>query len=131
MGYPTALISFMVTIGLLILRRRAPSLRRPFKVWLPLAFLFLAAQVFLIITPFIRPVDGKGDTSLPYWLPPVTSLTILVAGLMYWLFWQVALPAFGGFSWIGEETHLQDGTAVVAWARYTPSGVRIKDRVCW
>jgi amino acid transporter len=130
MGYPNALIMLMVTIGLLLLRRRAPNLRRPFKIWLPLAYFFIAIQVFLIITPFIRPIDGKGDTSLPYWLPPVTAMIVLVGGFVYWIVSYIALPFYGRFSWIPEETNLGDGTPVIVWAKSTPSGLRIKNRIC-
>lgn len=92
-GYPDTLTMFVATIGLLILRRRAPNLRRPFKVWLPLALFFLAVQVFLMITPFIRPENGKGDTSLPYWLPPVTPMVVLAGGVIYWVISYVAWPS--------------------------------------
>jgi len=42
-GYPSATMSFMVTISLLIHRRHAHNLIRPSKVLFSVAFLFLAA----------------------------------------------------------------------------------------
>jgi amino acid transporter len=128
MGYPFAFTSVMVTIGLFILRRRARHLERSFRIWLPLAFFFLATQVFLIVTPLIRPANGKGDTSLPYWLPPVVGITFVLGGILYWAVWRVGLPLLGGFSWVTQETHLQDGTTVIVWARSKSSALRKKNR---
>ena len=123
MGYPFAITGFMVTIGLFILRRKARHLPRPFKIWLPLAFFFLAAEVFLIVTPFIRPANGKGDTSLPYWLPPVVGLIFVAGGILYWVVWRIAMPLLGRFSWVAKETHLKDGTPVIVWVRSKSSAL--------
>jgi hypothetical protein len=117
MGYPNAILALFVAAGLFILRSRSPEIRRPFKIWLPIAMIFLAAQVFLIVTPFIRPSGGKGDTSLPYWLAPFISLLLLFCGVLYWLIWFVALPRMGGFSWVAKETHLNDGTILRTWLK--------------
>jgi hypothetical protein len=117
MGYPTALVAFAVTVGLFLLRRQAPLLDRPFKVWLPLAFFFLSAQAFLIVTPFIRPKDGKGDTSLPYWLAPLVGIFFMFGGVIAWAVWRVILPNWGGYLWIAHESHLSDGTPVVTFRK--------------
>ena len=124
MGYPFAFTSLMVTIGIFILRRKAKHMPRPFKIWLPLAYFFTVAQVFLLVTPFVRPANGKGDTSLPYWLPPLLGTTFVVGGIIYWLVWRIALPLLGQFSWIPQETRLQDGTNVIVWTRYKSSALR-------
>lgn len=110
-------MSLMVTLGLFLLRRRSPHLPRPFKVWLPIAILFLLAQVFLIVTPFIRPVGGKGDTSLPYWLAPLVSVLFMAGGVMGWFVWRVVWPGLGGFEWVGEEAVLGDGSVVRTWGK--------------
>jgi amino acid transporter len=115
MGYPNAIVALFVTIGQFILRYRAPELHRPFKIWLPIAYYFLAAQIFLIVTPFIQPTGGKGDTSLPYWAAPALSIVLLLCGVMYWFVWLVALPRIGGFTWIAKETQLVDGTVLRTW----------------
>ena len=106
-----------MTVGLFISRRRSSHIDRPFKVWLPFAVLFLAAQVFVIVTPFIRPKNGKGDTRLPYWLAPLTSVVIMLGGVVGWFIWRVLIPRIGGFTWLTEETELSDGTIVQTWRR--------------
>ncbi|KAH8591201.1 amino acid/polyamine transporter I [Bisporella sp. PMI_857] len=117
LGYPTALMSLMVTLGLFLSRRRTPHVERPFKVWLPIACAFLISQVFLIVTPFIRPEGGKGDTHLPYWLAPFVAVIALFGGVLSWFVWRVVLPAAGNFTWIAYETILSDGTPVLTWKR--------------
>ncbi|TFY57928.1 hypothetical protein EVJ58_g6725 [Rhodofomes roseus] len=68
-GYPSQIINLFVVIGLFWLRYRKPNAHRPFKVWWPLAVFYLAAAVFLLVAPFIRPPGGVGDTPpLPYYL---------------------------------------------------------------
>jgi len=108
----------MVTLGLFILRRRAPNLERTFKVWLPIAFIFLAGEAFLIVTPFIRPDDGIGDTSLPYWLAPLVSLSIIFGAAILWLIWRIIIPVLGRFEWVTDEQILSDGAVVLAWKKY-------------
>ena len=109
------MMSAAVTIGLFILRRTASHLHRPLKVWLPLAYVFLAAQFFLLITPFIQPKGGQGDTSLPYWLSSVIGIVAVCSGVLYWLIWWVIMPVVGHFEWKPRESQLRDGTVVLLW----------------
>ncbi|KAH8816509.1 high affinity methionine permease [Xylogone sp. PMI_703] len=116
-GYPGSIINLFVVIGLFILRWRAPHLHRPFKTWLIVAVFFLAAQVFLLVAPFLRPPGGKGDTSLPYWLSPIVGIGVLIAGVLYWFLWRIALPKLGGFEWREQKGELRDGTVVTEFYR--------------
>jgi len=73
----------MVTITLFVHRRHHHHhLNRPFKVSLPVAFLFRKSESFLIVTPFMRPKDGKGDTHLQFWLAPLVSWVVLLSGIV-------------------------------------------------
>ncbi|KAF4625189.1 hypothetical protein G7Y89_g12982 [Cudoniella acicularis] len=111
-GYPLSIINLFVVLGLLILRHTSPSLPRPFRVPLILPLVFLAAQCFLLIDPFIRPPGGKGDTSLPYWLYPIVGIAVLLLGVGYWFVWRVLWPKLGGFKWVEKKSELEDGTIV-------------------
>lgn len=111
-GYPSSIINAFVVVGLLILRWRAPQLPRPFRVFLPVAFLFLVGQCFLLVAPFLRPPGGKGDTSLPYWLYPIIGIVVLLGGVLYWAIWRKLLPKLGGFEWRQQKETLADGTVV-------------------
>ncbi|KAF8863099.1 high affinity methionine permease [Acephala macrosclerotiorum] len=116
-GYPSSLINLFVVIGLLLLRRSAPDLPRPFKAWTIVPVFFLAAQAFLLVAPFLRPPGGKGDTSLPYWLYPIVGLVVLVMGAIYWFVWRVMWPKLGKFTWVEKKGVLSDGTVVTDWEK--------------
>ena len=116
-GYPGAVINFFVVIGLFIFRWQAPKVPRPFKVWLPVAAFFLCGQVFLMVAPFLRPPEGKGDTSLPYWLYPIVGIIVLVGGVVYWFGWRALLPLIGRFDYQERKAVLADGTIVTRFAR--------------
>lgn len=65
-GYPGTIFGLAITIGLLLLRYREPTLFRPFKVWLPAVWVRIVVSVALIIAPFIPPPDYKGDVNFFY-----------------------------------------------------------------
>lgn len=60
-GYPASVINFLVVVGLFYLRWTAPLVDRPFRVWWPVAFFFMAGQAFQLVAPFVRPPGGKGE----------------------------------------------------------------------
>ncbi|KAK0543382.1 hypothetical protein OC846_006182, partial [Tilletia horrida] len=116
-GYPTQVIAFLVTIGLFWLRFTTGNVPRAFRVWWPIAAFYLAAAIFLLIVPFLRPPGGKGDTSLPYWLAPVVGIAILAAGVVGWFVWMVVLPKVFRFEYEKQRNTLPDGTV---YFRYVP-----------
>ena len=116
-GYPSSFIYFLVGVGLLVLRWRAPNLKRPFKVWFPVVIFFLIGQGFLLVAPFLRPPGGIGDTSLPYWLYPVVGILVLALGVLYWFVWRTLLPAIGGFKYVEQKAKLKDDTTVTVFKR--------------
>ncbi|KAL1979159.1 hypothetical protein VTN96DRAFT_6610 [Rasamsonia emersonii] len=116
-GYPGSVINFLVVLGLFYLRWKAPNLRRPFKVWWPIAAFFMIAQAFQLVAPFLRPPGGKGDTSLPYWLYAVVGIGVLAASVVYWFIWYVAAPWIGGYKLVPTREQLSDGTNLVVYRR--------------
>ncbi|KAF2101337.1 amino acid transporter [Rhizodiscina lignyota] len=118
-GYPGSVVFFLVAVGFFILRYRAPEkyATRPFKVWWGVTVFFLAAQMFQLIAPFLRPPGGKGDTSLPYWLAPVVGIVILAGGVTYWATWWKVLPRLGGYELEPVKERLSDGTVVVVYKK--------------
>ncbi|KAJ6585396.1 amino acid permease-domain-containing protein [Mycena capillaripes] len=120
-GYPQQIINFFIVIGLFWLRYKEPNAHRPFKVWLPLAVFFLAAAVFLIIAPFLRPANKVGDTPpLPYYLYCLVGIAIMVLGVLYWAVWRVLLPRVFGYALVPRKQQLADGTFVtLMYAPYT------------
>ncbi|CAD6893550.1 unnamed protein product [Tilletia controversa] len=109
-GYPGQVIALLVVVGLFYLRVKAPNVPRAFKVYWPVASFYLAAAVFLLIIPFLRPPGGKGDTTLPYWLAPVIGIAVLASGVVGWFVWMVVLPRALKFEYEKQRNVLPDGT---------------------
>ena len=116
-GYPGSWIDFFVVVGFFWLRYARADLVRPFRCWIPVAIFYLAAQVFQMVAPFLRPPGGVGDTSLPYWLSSVVGIAILAFAALYWVVWRIVLPLVGRFQWQPEHETLSDGTNVVLYRR--------------
>ncbi|EJU06104.1 amino acid transporter [Dacryopinax primogenitus] len=116
-GYPGQIINLFVVLGLFWLRYKKPNATRPFKVWWPFAFFFLAAACFLLVAPFLRPSNGVGDTPpLPYWLYPIVGIAIMVVGALYWAIWRVILPVVFGYELVPRKERLSDGTVVTVFS---------------
>ncbi|KAA1475064.1 amino acid transporter [Dentipellis sp. KUC8613] len=112
-GYPSQIINFFIVIGLFYLRFTKPNIKRPFKVWWPIAAFYLAAAVFLLVAPFLRPSNGKGDTPpLPYYLYCLVGIAIMVSGVLYWAAWRVLLPRVFRYELEPRKESLADGTVV-------------------
>ncbi|EGO04068.1 hypothetical protein SERLA73DRAFT_102414 [Serpula lacrymans var. lacrymans S7.3] len=117
-GYPQQIINLFIVIGLFWLRWKKPHAVRPFKVWWPVAVFFLAAAVFLLVAPFLRPAGGVGDTPpLPYYLYCLVGIAIMVAGVLYWAAWRVIMPVVFGFEYVPRKEALDDGTVVTLFSR--------------
>ncbi|KAG2062420.1 hypothetical protein BDR04DRAFT_1123950, partial [Suillus decipiens] len=112
-GYPQQIINFFIVIGLFYLRWKKPNAVRPFKVWWPLAVFFLAAAVFLLVAPFLRPPGGIGSTPpLPYYLYCLVGIAIMLVGVLYWAVWRIILPKVFGYEFVPRKDTLDDGTVV-------------------
>jgi len=62
--------------------------------------------------PFVPPPNGKGSTSLPYWLSPVVALAILSLGIIYYVGRFVLLPWIFGYQLELRAIDLSDGSQV-------------------
>ncbi|KAK7685505.1 hypothetical protein QCA50_011369 [Cerrena zonata] len=117
-GYPNQIINFFIVIGLFWLRWKKPNAIRPFKVWWPFAVFFLAAAVFLLIAPFLKPANGVGDTPpLPYYLYCLVGISILLLGILYWAGWRILLPRVFGYELVPRKETLDDGTVITLFSR--------------
>ena len=78
-------------------------------------YIFLASQVFLLVTPFVpSATDGK-EKALPSWLYAVVAIFVFVGAGVYWFVSWVVVPRRGGFVWKGRKEVLPDGEDVVLW----------------
>ncbi|OBZ67918.1 High-affinity methionine permease [Grifola frondosa] len=117
-GYPQQIINFFVVIGLFWLRWRKPNAVRPFKVWWPLAVFFLAAAVFLLVAPFLRPANKVGDTPpLPYYLYCLVGIAVMAFGILYWAAWRI-VPGWFGYELVPRKETFEDGTVVTLFSTH-------------
>ncbi|KAJ5361351.1 hypothetical protein N7541_002195 [Penicillium brevicompactum] len=112
-SYPTVLLLAAVTAGLMKLRlSKSEDLNSGFKApWAVLAF-YLAGSIFLLVMPFVPPPNGKGSTSLPYYLSPVVALAILSLGIIYYVGRFVLLPWIFNYGLELKAIELSDGSQV-------------------
>jgi hypothetical protein len=62
--------------------------------------------------PFVPPPNGKGSTSLPYYLSPVVAIAILALGVIYYVGRFVLLPWIFGYKLKLTTIDLSDGSQV-------------------
>ena len=65
-GYPGQFLALAISLGLVLLRKKRPDLRRPFKAWLPAVWLRIMICLALIVAPFFPPKDGRADVGFFY-----------------------------------------------------------------
>lgn len=128
-AYPTVLLLTAVTVGLIKLRlsKDEDSQSTFTSPWAVNVFYLAEAswvhsfwdidiidslKQFLLVMPFVPPPNGKGSTSLPYWLSPVVALAILSLGIVYYLARFVLLPWIFGYRLELTTVDLSDGSQV-------------------
>ncbi|RAL65394.1 hypothetical protein DID88_000962 [Monilinia fructigena] len=117
-SYPTTVLLTAITIGLVKLRLTdRENFSSPIQAPWIIILGYLAGNIFLIIMPFIRPPNGKGSTSLPYWLSSVVALGILGLGIVYYALRFVVAPWVWGYRLEKIEVELGDGSRVTRFRR--------------
>jgi amino acid transporter len=102
--YPGSWINGFVTAGLIYLhyskRERWTS---PWHTYLPIAVLYLLANAFLAIVPFIPPDGDWNAEGYPYYVFPVVGVSVLLLGVVYWVLWTKVVPKIGGYKIVAER----------------------------
>ncbi|VUC30570.1 unnamed protein product [Clonostachys rosea] len=101
--YPDAIFHVAMGVGLLILRRRrdpSGTPRSDFRAWWAVVILYLLAQVYLLIMPWIPPTGGiyAGTVSFFYATYMIVGIGIIVICYIYYYFWMNLLPRWGNYS---------------------------------
>lgn len=97
-SYPLSIVNVMVALGLIVmnLNREKYKWRSPIKATLPVSGFFFLSSLYLVIAPYIPPVEETQNiyTNLPYWLHCVVGTLIFVAGAVYWVVRFKVLPRY-------------------------------------
>ncbi|KAH7359335.1 amino acid transporter [Plectosphaerella cucumerina] len=117
-SYPTTVLYLALTVGLIKLRlTKKEAWSAPFTApWFAI-IIYLLGNIFLTVMPFVRPPNGKGNTSLPYWLSSVVALAILSLGIVYYTLRFVLAPRVFGYRHTTLQKELSDGSTVTRFRR--------------
>jgi amino acid transporter len=105
-GYPVSVISVAISLGLLYLQSNPmENWESPFKAKRVYTIVFAASNCLLLVLPWIRPEEEKGNGRFPSYAYPATALGILGSGVVYWVWWAKIGPIFGS----GDATRKEKG----------------------
>ncbi|EMG49520.1 MUP1 High-affinity methionine permease [Candida maltosa Xu316] len=113
-SYPLNVINTLLGAGLtyVYIRRWQGKYEwhAPIKATLPVTVFFFLSSLYLVVAPYIPPVDGQSVyESLPYWLHAVVTWGIFGLGGIFWVVWTQVLPKFGGYKLVEKEVLGEDG----------------------
>ncbi|CAO3632484.1 unnamed protein product [Mucor fragilis] len=83
-GYGGYFFSALSVIGLLILRRTQPDLKRPIRVPFVISILFIAICFYTLVFVFVPPVSKP--SGYPYFLPYLITIALGIASVGLWYY---------------------------------------------
>ncbi|KAG2204128.1 hypothetical protein INT47_011611 [Mucor saturninus] len=83
-GYGNYFFSAMSVIGLLILRRTQPNIKRPLKVPVVVAIFFIIICLYTLVFVFVPPETKP--TGYPYWLPYIITIVLAIISIGLWYY---------------------------------------------
>jgi amino acid transporter len=87
-GYPVSVVSVAISLGLIYLQSSpSENWTSPFRAKKIYTIIFAASNCLLLVLPWIKPREDKGDGRFPYYAYPATALAILGSGVVYWVGW--------------------------------------------
>ena len=102
--YPGAWINGFVAAGLIYLQyKKSENWSSPWHTFLPISLLYLTANAFLAIVPFIPPDGVQDPDGYPYFVFPVVGVCVLLAGAIYWALWTRIWPKIWGYKIVPER----------------------------
>lgn len=116
--YPGSWINGFVAAGLIYLhyskRERWTS---PWHTYLPISTLYLLANAFLAVVPFIPPDGDWNAEGYPYYVFPVVGVGVLLLGVVYWVCWTKVWPKLGGYKIVSERYEDDVGTEHIRYVK--------------
>jgi len=81
------------------------------------AVLYLLANIFLAIVPFIPPDGDWNAEGYPYFVFPIVGVGVLFLGVVYWFAWTRVWPKFGGYKIVSERYEDQAGNEHIRYVK--------------
>ncbi|KAJ5460822.1 amino acid transporter [Penicillium daleae] len=112
--YPSNIFSFLIAIGLLLLRQRRKALGLPppdYKAWGIAVGFSLLANAYMLVAPWYPPTGGAdgGDVSFWYGTYLVVSIGLLSLCGIYYYFWISLIPKWKGYEYRQTIVKYDDG----------------------
>jgi amino acid transporter len=115
--YPGAWINGFVTAGLIYLHfSKKERWNSPWHTYLPISLVYLAANIFLALVPFIPPKD-RDEEGYPWIVFPIVGVGVLLLGVVYWFCWTKVWPRFGGYKIVSERYEDASGVEHVRYVK--------------
>ncbi|KAF3011358.1 hypothetical protein E8E14_008053 [Neopestalotiopsis sp. 37M] len=116
--YPGAWINAFVAAGLIYLHwSKSENWTSPWHSYLPITMLYLLANVFLALVPFIPPDGDWNAEGYPYFVFPVVGVGVLLLGAVYWVCWTKIWPAIGGYRIEAQRIVDEQGVEVIRYRK--------------
>ncbi|KAF4344215.1 high affinity methionine permease [Fusarium beomiforme] len=114
--YPDAIFHAAMGVGLLLIRRRrsrSGTPRSDFRAWWALVILYLLAQVFLLVMPWIPPEGGiyAGTVSFLWCTYMIVGIGIMAICGIYYYLWMKVFPRWGNYSIRSQVVSVDDNGA--------------------
>ncbi|KAI0969512.1 amino acid/polyamine transporter I [Xylaria arbuscula] len=96
--------------------KKSENWSSPWHTFLPISVLYLLANIFLAVTPFIPPTNVNAD-GYPYYVFPVVGVGVLLLGVFYWVCWTKIWPAIGGYKIVATRIIDDDGVEAIRYRK--------------
>ncbi|KAK5655622.1 hypothetical protein OQA88_5553 [Cercophora sp. LCS_1] len=116
-GYPGQFFVLATSFGLIWLRWTRPDLKRPYKAFLPAVWARILLSLALVAAPFVPREGEDGSAHLFRVTYALVGISIILFGVIYWLFLAKILPKLGNYRLEETTDVLTDGTTVTRLTR--------------
>ncbi|KAF8629372.1 hypothetical protein AX17_005668 [Amanita inopinata Kibby_2008] len=131
-SYCLCIVNTLVSFGLLLLYMPAYRVWQwdpPFHAPKSIIVMFFVSNIFLVVVPFIPPVDGQTSYEiLPYWSHVVAGFMVSLVGYVYWYWFAVWQPRRKGYQLEREWVLQDDGISRYAFQRVPIEDSSIRQR---
>ncbi|CRK23578.1 hypothetical protein BN1723_013029 [Verticillium longisporum] len=119
---PAAALFLHWIVTVIVLWTEKENWSSPWHTYLPISVLYLLANAFLCIVPFIPPTGSSDPDGYPYYVFPVVGVGVLLLGALWWLCWTKIWPSIGGHKIVAERQYDEQGHEVIRYKKVSTRG---------